>query len=159
MLTIQNPSTFDWANMSLVDCAEGNAADAYFTLKIFDLIEEKLASLGMSDLLEKLIMPSLTLFSEMEYEGLDVDTSKLDSVGNTLRETNMNLEDSLYVFDQVKKTHNLSSNNDLIDILYLGEDGFDTYPPDLTAKGAPSVSAPTLKLLLEQIEKELESRG
>lgn len=159
MLTIENPSTFNWSEMSLADCAEGNAADAYFTLKIFDLVQEKLESLGMSNLLEKLIMPSLSLFSEMEYQGLDVDVSKLESVGRNLRETNMNLEDSLYVFDQVKKTHNLSSNNDLIDILYLGEDGFDTYPPDLTAKGAPSVSAPTLKLLLEQVEKEIESRG
>jgi hypothetical protein len=38
MLTINNPKTFDWENMPLSDCLEGNAADAYFTLKIFDLI-------------------------------------------------------------------------------------------------------------------------
>jgi len=35
----------------------------------------------------------------------------------------------------------------------------ELYPPDRTPKGAPSVSAPTLKLLLEHIDEELERRG
>ena len=54
---------------------------------------------------------------------------------------------------------NLSSNNDLIEILYTREDAFEMYPPDRTGKGSPSVSAPTLKLLLTFIEEELASRG
>ena len=70
MLTIHNPRTFDWANMPLSDCCEGNAADAYFTLKLFNLIEEKIRELGMEGLITKLIMPSLSTFSEMEYEGM-----------------------------------------------------------------------------------------
>jgi DNA polymerase I-like protein with 3'-5' exonuclease and polymerase domains len=159
MLTIKNPKTFDWANMALSDCCEGNAADSYFTLKLFNLIEAKLTELGMSRLLCKLIMPSLSTFSEMEYEGMRVSEEKLESVGRQLRVANIEEEDNLYSFDQVETSDNLSSNNDLIEVLYTREGAFEMYPPDRTAKGTPSVSAPTLKLLLEHIEEELKRRG
>jgi len=159
MLTIKNPKTFDWANMALSDCCEGNAADSYFTLKLFNLIEKKLDDLGMSRLLNNLIMPSLSTFSEMEYEGMRVSEEKLESVGRQLRVANIEEEDNLYSFDQVETSDNLSSNNDLIEVLYTREGAFEMYPPDRTAKGTPSVSAPTLKLLLEHIEEELKRRG
>tara|TARA_R100000951_G_scaffold30502_2_gene26223 strand:- start:13729 stop:14208 length:480 start_codon:yes stop_codon:yes gene_type:complete len=159
MLTIKNPKTFDWANMALSDCCEGNAADSYFTLKLFELIEKKLEDLGMANLLSKLIMPSLSTFSEMEHAGMQVSESKLDSVGRLLRVANIEEEDALYGYDQVSTDDNLSSNNDLIEILYTREGGFALYPPDRTATGSPSVSAPTLKLLLEHIEEELNKRG
>ena len=159
MLTIKNPKTFDWANMALSDCCEGNAADSYFTLKLFNLIEEKLTELGMSRLLCKIIMPSLSTFSEMEYEGMRVSEEKLESVGRQLRVANIEEEDNLYSFEQVQTSDNLSSNNDLIEVLYTREGAFEMYPPDRTAKGTPSVSAPTLKLLLEHIEEELKRRG
>jgi DNA polymerase I-like protein with 3'-5' exonuclease and polymerase domains len=159
MLTIKNPKTFDWANMALSDCCEGNAADSYFTLKLFNLIEKKLDELGMSRLLNNLIMPSLSTFSEMEYEGMRVSEEKLESVGRQLRVANIEEEDNLYSFEQVQTSDNLSSNNDLIEVLYTREGAFEMYPPDRTAKGTPSVSAPTLKLLLEHIEEELKRRG
>jgi DNA polymerase I-like protein with 3'-5' exonuclease and polymerase domains len=159
MLTIKNPKTFDWANMALSDCCEGNAADSYFTLKLFNLIEKKLSELGMSHLLSKLIMPSLSTFSEMEYEGMRVSEDKLESVGRQLRVANIEEEDRLYSFKEVETSDNLSSNNDLIEVLYTREGAFEMYPPDRTAKGTPSVSAPTLKLLLEHIEEELKRRG
>ena len=159
MLTIKNPKTFDWANMALSDCCEGNAADSYFTLKLFNLIEEKLNDLGMGNLLSKLIMPSLSTFSEMEHAGMHVCEEKLESVGRSLRVANIDEEDNLYGFEEVTTMDNLSSNNDLVEILYTREEGFGLYPPDRTAKGTPSVSAPTLKLLLEHIEEELNRRG
>jgi len=158
MLTIDNPNKFDWANMPLSDCCEGNAMDAYFTLKLFNLILEKMEGESMFKLIERIIMPSLEEFSEMEYNGLDVDTSVLGSVGRELYTKNMNEEDYLYLCKGVDKTDNLSSNNDLINILYTRENGLGLYPPDKTSKGKPSVSAPTLKLLLEHIEEELKSR-
>ena len=158
MLTISNPRTFDWAGMSLSDCCEGNAADTYFTLKLFHLIEEKIKELGMEKIVSKLIMPSLSTFTEMEYEGMDVSESKLKDVGRQLTHANIEEEDELYKFKEVKTSDNLSSNNDLIEILYTRDEGFEMYPPDRTTKGAPSVSAPTLKLLLGQIEKELADR-
>ena len=144
--------------MDLSDCCEGNAMDTYFTLKLFDLIMERLGDEPVMKLLEGVVMPSLETFAEMEYNGLDVDMDTLDSVGKQLRTTNMDEEDFLYTCKGVTKTDNLSSNNDLIEILYTRENAMGLYPPDKTAKGKPSVSAPTLKLLLEHIDAELEKR-
>tara|TARA_R110002110_G_scaffold36997_1_gene122693 strand:- start:5803 stop:6282 length:480 start_codon:yes stop_codon:yes gene_type:complete len=158
MLTISNPRTFDWANMALSDCCEGNAADSYFTLKLFNLIESKIKELGMENIVSNLIMPSLSTFSEMEYEGMLVSESQLTTVGRVLSSGNIEEEDALYEFPQVKTSQNISSNADLIEILYTDEEGFTMYPPDRTTKGSPSVSAPTLKLLLGQIDEELEKR-
>ena len=159
MLTISNPRTFDWANMALSDCCEGNARDTYFTLKLFDLIYEKLESLNALEVLDKVLMPALPVFAEMEYNGLDVDPSQLSVVGKTLLDKNVDSEDSLYTCDGVKKTDNLASSNDLIEIMYTRDEGFCLYPPDKTPKGKPSVSAPTLKILLAQIDEELQKRG
>lgn len=159
MLTISNPKTFDWANMPLEDCAEGNAQDTYFTLKLFDLICEKLEGNSVMGLIENVIMPSLEEFSEMEYNGLDVNVDALDGVGRQLAMKNMDEEDDLYGCEGVQKTDNLTSNNDIIEILYTREGSMELYPPDLTAKGKPSVAAPSLKLLLDLIENELENRG
>ena len=158
MLTIKNPKNFDWANMSLSDCAEGNARDTYFTLKLFNLIYEKLDELGSIEILEKVLMPSLPVFAEMEHYGLDVDPNQLSVVGKALRDKNIDSEDSLYYSKGVKNTDNLASANDLIDILYTREGALELYPPDKTPKGKPSVSAPTLKLLLEQVDEELKKR-
>jgi len=159
MLTVNNPKTFDWANMPLSDCLEGNAADAYFTLKIFNKIEESLTQMGMDNILSNLIMPSLPMFVEMEHRGMDVNEDKLKTVGKHLSDKNIDEEDNLYTFSEVVNSDNLSSNNDLIEILYTREGSFELYPPDRTEKGSPSVSAPTLKLLLGQIDSELEKRG
>jgi len=70
--------------MPLSDCCEGNALDSYFTLKLFDLIYEKLGEGSMLKLIEQVVMPSLEVFAEMEYEGLDVDTDVLQKVGKEL---------------------------------------------------------------------------
>jgi DNA polymerase I-like protein with 3'-5' exonuclease and polymerase domains len=159
MLTIHNPKNFDWASIPFDDCCEGNAMDAYFTLKLFDLVEEKLSDLGVLDFVEKVLPQALGTFADMEYEGLRVSESKLATLGKELRELTLDQEDSLYLFNQINKKDNLASNNDLIDILYLREGGFEFYPPDKTAKGSPSVSAPTLKILSEQINEELVKRS
>ena len=73
MLTIDNPSKFDWANMDLSDCCEGNAMDTYFTLKLFDLIMEKFEGDPVMTLIENVVMPSLETFAEMEYNWSDRD--------------------------------------------------------------------------------------
>ena len=132
--------------------------DSYFTLKLFDLVEEKLKDIGVLSFVDKILSKSLETFAEMEYAGLLVSKDRLTVLGKQLKELTLNQEDDLYFFDQVYKTDNLASNNDLIDIFYLREGGFEFYPPDKTAKGSPSVSAPTLKILLEQINKELDKR-
>ena len=158
MLTVENPRTFDWGSISLHDCCEGNAFDVHFTLKLFDLLEEKLEVLGMLDMFEKVISKSLPLFAQMEYEGLDVDPDRLDTLGKAIETKHLATEDSLYGKCGVVSTDNLSSNKNLIEILYTRDDGLGLYPPDRTKKDAPSVSAPTLKILLDQINVELGRR-
>lgn len=133
--------------------------DVYFTLKLYNKLVGMISDLGMKDVSEKVLMPSLEVFSRMERDGLLVSENVLKLVGKSLSDKKLDNEDSLYVYDAIKKTDNLSSNNDLIEILYTREGGMELYPPDKTAKGKPSVSAPTLKLLLDIIEKELVKRG
>ena len=159
MLTINNPKTFDWANMALSDCCEGNALDAHFTLKLFDLVEERLDDLGVLPFVEKVLPSALQTFSDMEHGGLLVSDDKLARLERELYQLTVNQEDSLYEYDQIQKTDNLSSNNDLIEVFYTREGGFEFYPPDKTTKGSPSVSAPTLKLLKDQINEELSRRS
>ena len=158
MLTIENPRTFDWAGISLADCCEGNAFDVHFTLKLFNMLEEKLEELGMRDMFEKVISKSLPIFAQIEYDGLDVDTNVLSVLGDQLRLKNIDQEDALYSCPGVLSTDNMSSNHHLIEILYTRDGALELYPPDKTTKGSPSVSAPTLKLLLEHINKELSTR-
>ena len=160
MLTIENPKNFDWAAMSLADCCEGNAMDSHFTLRLFNLLEGKIEEEMPSviPLLENVLSPANEIFSDMEYNGLDVSPDKLDDVGRELRIDNVNQMDDLYVFSEVKTGDNLSSMNDLREVLYTREGGFELYPPDKTAKGIPSVSAPTLKIILEDVSEELAKR-
>lgn len=159
MLTIKNPKTFDWANMSLVDCCEGNGADVYFTLKLYHLIEEKLEELGMMDLVHDLICPALTMFADMEYKGIDIVEDQLGAVGNTLRLANTEAEDELYDCEEVLSSDNMSSTASIIEVLYTREGAFELYPPMRTDKGKPSTAAKVLKTMLAQIEEELENRG
>ena len=133
--------------------------DVYFTLKLYNKLVGMLSDLGMTEVSEKVLMPSLEVFSRMERDGLLVSEEVLKKVGKSLSDKNLDNEDNLYLFDSITKNDNLSSNNDLIEILYTREGAMELYPPDKTAKGKPSVSAPTLKLLLEIIENELVKRG
>jgi len=159
MLTIDNPKKFDWAGMSLHDCAEGNALDSYFTLKLFNICEKKLKKLNMLHLYDSLMSPATEVFSVMEFNGLNISQSKLNTVGKELYLQNVDEADDLHSHGQVEKDDNLSSTNDLVKILYTREKGFELYPPDRTDKGAPSVSAPTLKVILEHLEDELKKRN
>jgi DNA polymerase I-like protein with 3'-5' exonuclease and polymerase domains len=158
MLTVNNPNRFDWANMPLLECCEGNALDSYFTLKLFNLFEERLDELKLLEFYNEVLVPAASTFSEMELSGLEVCPKKLNLVGKIIRNFNLETEDTLYSFSEVNAKDNLASTLHLQEILYTREDGFALYPPDKTAKGSPSVSAPTIKILLEQIEEVLDSR-
>jgi DNA polymerase I-like protein with 3'-5' exonuclease and polymerase domains len=158
MLTVSNPNKFDWASIPLDECCEGNALDSYFTLKLFDLCYEKLKEKDMISLYEKILSPVTAVFSEVEHEGLDVCLDKTQEIGKKLRDSNIAHEDSLYSCEGALKTDNFSSNNDLIEVLYTRDTALGLYPPDKTAKGSPSVAAPTLKILLEHLESELKKR-
>ena len=159
MLTVRNGKKFDWANISLVDCVRGNAMDAHFTLKVFNVLKEKLDGMGVSKFYGKVLAPANTVFVEPEWSGIKVCPDKIKSIGKSLNDTIIDVHDSLYDYPQLINKENLSSSRDLQGVLYTKEKGFAFYPPDKTEKGSPSVSAPTLEILLGQIKKEIISRG
>ena len=159
MLTVRDGNNFDWANIPLTDCLHGNAMDAHYTLKVFEVLKEKLQEMGVSNFYGKVLAPANTVFMKPEYYGLSVSRTKLKSVGKSLNDSIIDVHDSLFAYPQLSTEDNLSSTRDLCGVFYTKEGGFEFYPPDKTDKGLPSVSKPTLDILLSQIKQELNSRG
>jgi hypothetical protein len=88
-----------------------------------------------------------------------VDTKELAAVDRLLSNNIIDIEDALFMCPQVNKKDNLASTQDLAQVFYTREGGFELYPPDNTDKGAPSVNKDTLKIILDQINQELINRG
>ena len=158
MLTINNPESHDWANMSLSDLAEGNSMDTHYTLRLFHILKDKMEDTSVFKFMNEVLMPVLGKFAEVEATGLDVDTSRLDDVGRAIRHQKEDYEDELYSVKGVQNTDKLAGN-DLIEILYTREGGLELYPSEFTEKSKkPSTAAPGLKLLLKMVEEELSKR-
>lgn len=149
----------DWANISLIDCVEGNAQDAYFTLKLHYLLLEKLKVRNVDTLLDNILSPAYEMFADIEFHGMDVDEKELSDLDKKLRRDIREIEDDEYMIDEVSIESNLSSNDDLIDILFTGEDGFNLYPIKKTDKGKPSVDKASLSTLKDLIDEELVRRN
>lgn len=163
----QDGKKTDWKNMPLAQMARGNALDAYFTLKIFHKLEKRVNDLKMKNLYEKLMVPAVEFFKDMELDGLLISSPRVEELGGQLRDDILSKEDSLFSFKQVNKTFELTSTDDLVKVLYsadkkhnIVEGGFNLYPPISSEKtGAPSTSAEALDILLEQLQDEINKRG
>jgi len=157
----------DWKNMPLAQMARGNALDAYFTLKIFRKLEKSIADLKMFNLYDRLMVPAVGLFKDMELDGLLISEETVDELATQLREDIHEKEDKLYSFKQVNKIYELTSTDDLIKVLFscdkkgnIVDGGFGLYPPISSEKtGAASTSAEALDILLEQLQDEIDKRG
>ena len=158
MLTVKDPKKQNWAEMSLADLAEGNAQDAFFTLRIFELLETQIKDLNLHHLYGSLIAPMTPIFAEIEYNGLSVDSETLDVLNAQLDNKIKDKEAEIRALPEVSTEDNLNSTQDLVDILFTREGSFQLYPPVNTAKGKPSVNSECIDILLEQIDEELESR-
>jgi DNA polymerase I-like protein with 3'-5' exonuclease and polymerase domains len=158
MLTVKDPKKQNWAEMSLADLAEGNAQDAFFTLRIFELLETQIKDLNLHHLYGSLIAPMTPIFAEIEYNGLNVDSQTLDVLNMQLDNKIKDKEFEIRALPEVSTEDNLNSTQDLVDILFTREGSFQLYPPVNTAKGKPSVNSECIDILLEQIDEELESR-
>ena len=158
MLTVKDPKKQNWAEMSLADLAEGNAQDAFFTLRIFELLETQIKDLNLHHLYGSLIAPMTPIFAEIEYNGLNVDSQTLDVLNAQLDNKIKDKEAEIRALPEVSTEDNLNSTQDLVDILFTREGSFQLYPPVNTAKGKPSVNSECIDILLEQIDEELESR-
>ena len=158
MLTVSNPQNTDWKNMPLGDLCEGNATDTYFTLKIYDLLMDQMEDTPVMKLVDRVLMRTISRFAEVEYLGLDVDTSKLSMISDSIDDANMEIEDRIYSLEAVKPKDALTGH-DLLEILYTREGALELYPAGHTEKDAPSTAEPVLTKMLSQINEELEKRS
>jgi len=163
----QDGKKTDWRNMPLTQMARGNALDAYFTLKVFHKLERLIQDLKMQNLYDKLMVPAVEFFKDMELDGLYISSAKVEELGSQLKGDIYDKEDQLFSFPQVNKTYELTSTDDLVKVLYsadkkhnIVDGGFGLFPPISSEKtGAPSTSAEALDILLEQLEDEIDRRG
>lgn len=158
MLTITRPDQFDWSSLSLADCAYGNAIDAFYTLTLYNIFEEKLKEFDIFKLHHDLLAELIPRFSKMEFRGLDVDTNRLDSLGEDLSQLLDEIVEELKSPERVNEDCNFSSNKQLCELLYTDEEGYQLYPPQKTKSDGPSVSAESLKILIGKINDELGKR-
>ena len=158
MLTVQNAETFDWANISLTDCVEGNALDTICTLDLYYIFKEIIESNGQLNLLENLVSKGQEVFTKIEFQGVDVDISEVDRIDEELSELLVTLAADLYEFKEIREDTNIGSDMQMAEVLFTNEDGFGLYPPMRTDGGAPAVNKDSRVLLLNQIKMELESR-
>lgn len=163
MLTVRGKKV-DYKNMTLVDIAEGNSMDVYFTLKIFYILYEELKKIELIDFYENLIVPLTPIFAEIESKGMKIASDKLYIIGKGLE---LNIAEELKKITELQEVQevvkegktNLNSPKILCDILFTSDKGYNLYPPVWTDGGDPSSNEKCLSMLLEQIEEELESRG
>jgi len=159
MLTIVNPETFDWANISLTDCVEGNALDTICTLDLYYIFKEIIESNGQLNLLENLVSKGQEVFTKIEYQGVDVDISEVDRIDEELSELLVTLAADLYEFKEIREDTNIGSDMQMAEVLFTNEDGFGLYPPMRTDGGEPAINIDSRVLLLNQIKMELDSRN
>lgn len=156
MLTVKNPKTFDWANIPLKDCMEGNAFDAYYTLQLFHIFKEEIEKRGMTHLYEKLLVPATQYFAFVEHRGLDIDPKQVEVLGGEILEAREKILEKIRALPFIKEDDSFSATTCLQEILYTREGALELYPPDKTkTKSEPSTSADTLKILLSQINEVL----
>jgi len=171
MLTVEGKN-FDWKNIPLIDCADGNAKDTYATAKVYLTLLNALREKKLEKLYEKLISPLTVAFRDIEYEGLLIDTDKMGELGKELLDKIGKAHKELAESAKIDDTYNLRSTKDLIKILYslarestdaewevVDNIGFGLYPFEFTKKGSPSTSEETIVKLKSMIDEECMSRG
>jgi DNA polymerase I-like protein with 3'-5' exonuclease and polymerase domains len=79
MLTVEGKK-FDWKNIPLIQCVEGNAKDTYATAKVYAKLLEEVRAKKLEKLYDKLISPLTVAFRDMEFEGLLIDEDKLNEL-------------------------------------------------------------------------------
>ncbi len=170
MLTVEDSKTFDWKNIPLAMCLEGNAKDAFYTLRCYEHLLKRVEEVGLVKLYEKLIAPLSVAFRDMEYDGLIIDQKVLAELKVAISDKIKRLEGELKTSNRVPADSNLNSADDLIKILFslewenddwqIKEDvGFGLYPPVKTKKGQPGTDDETMTLVKSMVDEEVVKRG
>jgi len=171
MLTVEGKK-FDWKNIPLNFCVEGNAKDTYGTARVYHKLLQELEERKLGKVYERLIAPLTMAFRDMEYEGLLIDQDKLEELGaqldSRIEKAERALRDAADLDDEI----NLNSTKDLIKIIFslekkdkekeytvIEDFGLGLYPFHFTKKGAPSTNEETLVKVGQLVGDEFTSRG
>jgi len=170
MLTVDGKK-FDWRNIPLMQCADGNAKDTYATAKVYAKLLDEVRQKKLEKLYEKLISPLTIAFRDMEYEGLLIDEDKLNELDVEIEEKIRLADIALREAAGLGEEDNLNSTAQLVNIIYsfkkdekgewvqVDEFGLGLYPFDFTKKGAPSTNEETLTKVKIMVEEEYTRRG
>ncbi len=171
MLSVNNASKFDFKNIPLMACVEGNAKDTNVTARVYVKLLQEVREKKLEGLYEKLISPLAIAFRDMEYEGLHIDEEKLNQLDLELQEKISIADKDLRKAAGLEDDTNLNSTTQLISVIYSfaksdegewlqSEDfGLGLYPFEFTKKGAPSTNEETLSKVKNMVEEEYISRG
>jgi DNA polymerase I-like protein with 3'-5' exonuclease and polymerase domains len=171
VLSVNNPSQFDFKNIPLMPCVEGNAKDTNVTARVYVKLLHEVREKNLEGLYEKLISPLALAFRDMEYEGLHIDEDKLDQLDIELQEKILIADKDLRKAAGLEEDTNLNSTTQLISVIYSfakSEDGqwlqseefgLGLYPFEFTKKGAPSTNEETLSKVKNMVEEEFITRG
>ena len=127
---------------SLATLANYNALDVYYTKELFNLFEPELKQdQRLYHFYRELIMPAVNVFRDIEFNGVYIDTSRLNETRIHLQSELADLQRQL---NQYKESINWNSTQQLAQFLFF-DLGLD--PLDKTPKGANSTSESVLKRL------------
>ncbi|KAA3644649.1 MAG: DNA polymerase I [Chloroflexi bacterium] len=138
------------AQVPIEKAAPYAAADAEIVLRLKPLLEKDLEDVGAVDLFHKLEMPLIKVLSEMEVEGISLDTKFLSKMSGEL-DKRMG-EITAQVYAAVGEEFNLNSTQQLSKALF---ETLKIAPPEgtrKTASGFYSTSASVLETLKDEHE-------
>ena len=120
MLSVEGKK-FDWKNIPLIQCVEGNAKDTYATAKVYVKLLDEVRQKGLEKLYEKLIAPLTVAFRDMEFEGLLIDEDKMNELDQQLQDKIKLADIALREAAGLEEGSNLNSTNQLVKIIYSFE--------------------------------------
>ncbi|MCC6458657.1 MAG: DNA polymerase I [Caldilineaceae bacterium] len=119
-------------------------ADVDATIRIYEILSEKLHSTGMWDLYTQIELPLLPVLIDMEMTGVLLDVKFLNQMSSRLAERLHELEQELFTL--VGRPFNLRSTQQLSQVLF-DDLGFSTKGMKRTASGHYSTAVGTLEQL------------
>ena len=93
-----------------------SAEDADITMQLVNILHDKLASQGMSELCSKVEFPLVSVLAKMEYNGINIDTDLLSKMSKDLERQLDNLIAKIY--DDAGERFNINSTQQLSVILF-----------------------------------------
>ena len=139
MLTVTDGGTHDWENMPLDEMSLGNAMDADFTLRAYNIMSEQMNKLGVNHIYSKLLKHILVVAANIEHRGILVDQECVASFTEILEEEIGELHSKLSELSVVDGV-NPNSNQDM-GLLLFSKEGFGLRATDFSkVTKAPSIT-------------------